>query len=226
MSALFTFVGVITSLYMSVRALQEVQADRKLRQLPHLVFEPGGHRFPIVFAKPGRRIPGKNPKYVEKVLHDLPEDAEMIRVKDFPKRKGGPWYFGRLYNYGLGPALDTCITWIPLKIWFGSESFLLDKAKLAEPRYDSMLNSIPAIPAAHIFPSGEAGINGLPAFIYIDVEKKITEVRGMLEIECKDVYGQVHITRQEFLLFTGYKEPEPYIHVTFGDVVKNSSDLL
>jgi hypothetical protein len=61
----------------------------------------------------------------------------------------------------------------------------------------------------------------LPTFINKDFERKISEVEGILLIECEDLYGGKHITNQEFFLFTYYGSESPAIHITFSDLIKN-----
>jgi len=51
-----TFIGIVVSIFLSVRALREVQADRRQRQRPHIAFEGGGIRLPVEFVKAGRAI--------------------------------------------------------------------------------------------------------------------------------------------------------------------------
>jgi len=147
--AIITLSGVLTSIYLSVKALREVQADRKQRQRPHLAFEFGGYRYSIEFKKAGKRIPGMNPKFVERLFHDLPKDADSIRIKRKKNEDGSenPLRIGRLKNYGLGPALGTSVTWIPENIHIGSEVFKIDKNKLSEPLYHSDFNTMPALPS-------------------------------------------------------------------------------
>ena len=52
------FVGIVLSIFLSVRTLREVQADRRQRQRPHLAFEGGGIRLLVEFVKAGSAIPG------------------------------------------------------------------------------------------------------------------------------------------------------------------------
>jgi hypothetical protein len=220
---IITFIGIILSMWLSVKALREVQIDRKLRQKPYLVFETGGFRLPIEFVKAGKRIPGINPSFVEKMFADLPDDAESIRLKVIPNNDGiaEPTFYGKLLNCGLGPALATKTTWIPSKIRIGSEEFAIDEKKLSEPLYDKRLNSMPTIPS-FILPNESAELSRIPTFIEKDFEKKITMVDGFLQIECKDLAGEVYSFKQLFYIFVKHKsdgESEPYFHVTFRDPI-------
>lgn len=217
-----TSIGIVISMWLSIKALREVQSDRKLRQKPYLGFDIGGFRLPIEFVKAGKRIPGLEPTYVEKMFPKLPDDAESVRLKGTENEDGsiGPTFYGELRNYGLGPALSTEITWVPEKIWIGSEKFLISGKKLLEPPYHKDLNSMPTSPS-HILPSKKATLSGLPTFIEKDFEKKVTKVEGFFEIECKDTFGEKHIVKQEFYVFTHYKLTKPYVHVTFGDLIED-----
>src|SRR5260370_18800601 len=121
-------VGVVVSLWMSVKALREVQIDRKLRQRPHLAFETGGWAFPVRFVAAGRRVPGVDPAYAEKTLAQIPPYAESVRIVEPSDRKIPP-YFGRLKNYGTGPALLTHVTCIAKEVWIGAWLFAVDRQK-------------------------------------------------------------------------------------------------
>ena len=216
-ATLITFVGVLGSLWLSVKALREVQTDRKLRQRPHLAFETGGYQIPVEFVAAGKRIPGVNPAYVEKVLPNLPDGAESVRMVHKGKNMEQSFY-GHLKNFGSGPALLTHVTWIPKVVWVGSEKFDLDDKKLAEPVYSCSLNKMPSCPS-HIAAGAEAELSRLPTFIEKDFERKITHVEGHLLIECEDVFAEALTVRQKFHLFARYKEDPPHIHITFSDLI-------
>lgn len=217
--ALFTIIGIIVSLYFSRKALKEVQKDREHSQRPWLAFEGGGYRIPIHFVKAGKRIPGKNPEYVEAVLASLPDEAESNRFESITE-DGDLRKIGKLVNYGVGTALEAEVLWIPKTIKIGSEEFEIDERKLAEPLYSEALNTSPAVPE-NILPKEESGLTGLPAFIEKDFQKKISEVEGVLEITYRDTYNKIHTTKQLFFMATNYQEKDngPWIHVTFRDVL-------
>jgi hypothetical protein len=221
-ATLITFVGVLGSLWLSVKALREVQKDRKLRQRPHLAFEPGEHQIAVEFVADGKRIPGVNPAYVEEVFASLPDNAESVRIVH-KSRHHEKSFYGHLNNFGLGPALLTHVTWIPKIVWIGSEKFVLDEQKLAEPVYRSELNQMPSCPS-HIAPGAEAALSQLPTFIEKDFEKKITQVEGYFHIECEDVFGETLVVKQEFYLFARYKEDPPHVYVLFGDLISGDDE--
>ena len=218
--ALFAIIGVITSLYFSSKALRELQADRQQRQKPHLAFERGGYRYPIKFVKAGKRIPGVDPKAVERLFPGLPEDAESVRLLRRENEDGSIAFtrIGRLRNYGLGPALGTHVTWTPKQVWFGNEKFEFDKTKLSEPVYCSQLNDMPSCPE-HILSGEIAVLTRLPTFIEKDTDKKITRVDGVLIIEAMDVFDRNNRFEQGFKLFTHYAGAKPSVHITFWDLI-------
>ena len=121
-------------------------------------------------------------------------------------------------NLGLGPAVSVNVTWIPKEIRTDQGRFELGSARRQEPVFSESLNEMPAVPT-HIAPNQEAALPYLPAFIDKDIEKKITRVYGELEIKCVDVFGVQHVFRQEYRLFTGYKERPPWVEVTFSRTI-------
>jgi len=223
--ALATSLGVVASLYAATKALREVQADRRHRQMPHLCFERGGYRYSVEFVKCKAAIPGVDPAFAKKMLGDIPTDAESVRIIDRKRPSGGldPVWVGDLTNYGTGPAFSGRVTWIAEKIFIGDEEFTVDEKKRREPLYNTSLNSMPTVPS-HIAPSGHAGLPRLPAFIEKDYDKKLTSVEGRLRITADDVFGLSHVVEQEFYIFTGYKEDPPWVHVTFSELLQNGKE--
>jgi hypothetical protein len=221
-TAIITLVGIIVSIWLSTKALREVQLDRRLRSKPHLAFEIGGWRLPIQFVKIGYHVGGLNPQFVKEVFSNLPEGAESIELKSFlDKGKTHKLFgYGRLQNHGSGSALSTHISWVANEIWVGSEHFDIDDKKRTEPVYRKNLNTWPSLPS-NIPANGEASTNSLPTFITKDIDKKITRVNGMFEISCRDIFDTHHIVRQEFHLFTNYRDDPPTVHVTFSDILGN-----
>ena len=222
-TTIITFIGIIMSMWLSLKALKEVQIDRRLRQKPLLGFEYGGWQIPIEFKKAGKTIPGLNPSFVEKVFSNLPEEAESVRIKKRVNKNGfarAPRFYGKLKNYGLGTALSTTVSWIPQEICIDSEKFIIDNNKLLEPPYQKILNTMPSCPS-HILPSENGELSRLPTFIEKDFEKKVSEVTGFLEIECEGIFGEKHLVKQRFYIFTKYMSENPFVHVTFMDFIKN-----
>jgi hypothetical protein len=221
--SIISFVGIVASIWLSIKTLREVQTDRKLRQKPYLGFEIGGYDIPIEFRRAGKTIPGVDPDFVKRMFPDIPEDAESIRIKQKESKDGSVEmiFYGQLRNYGLGPALATTVTWMPKEAWIASEKTPLDRKKLLEPQYQEVINCMPSVPS-HILPSKDARLTRLPTFIEKDYKKAITKVEGILKIECQDVFEEKHVVTQAFYLFTYYVSNQPYVHVTFGDFVEGS----
>ena len=219
-ATIFTFIGIIVSMWLSLKALKEVQMDRSLRMKPSLGFEPGGYQIPVEFKKAGKSIPGLNPLFVEKVFPNLPEDAESVRIKGHKTKNGEEvTLYGILTNYGLGTAFTTTVTWIPQEIWIQSEKFIIDNEKILKPPYQKELNIMPSSPS-HILPNKYAKLSRLPTFIEKDFEKKVSQVIGFFKIEYEDSFGEKYIVKQEFYIYTKYGDDEPFIIVTFGDFIK------
>ena len=207
-TAAFTIIGVIASLYMSVKALREVQIDRKLQKEPYLAFETGGQKFPIEIIRQDDRTEND----------EMSASMEIVRINLKTEDGRIKNMYGKLRNFGLGPAIETKIIWIPQEIWLGTEKFHINEEKLLEKKYSNQYNTIPASPG-HILPGQEGKFFRIPAFIQRDTEMKITKVDGMIEIQCYDVFRNKHTVRQKYHLFTGYKEETPYIHFTFSDLI-------
>jgi hypothetical protein len=216
---IITLIGILTSMYLSVRAIREVQLDRKIRQRPCLAFEPGGFILPVKFESVQHHVPGIDPEFAKKAFPNLPKGAESVRLwEEDESGKHKPLFFGRLTNYGLGPAISANVTWIPKEITIGSEPFSVDGRKLEEPCYRAELNTMPTAPS-HILPGRDAKLSRLPTFIDKDFEKKITKVKGVLEITCEDVFGGKVQNFQEFYIHTSYFDARPSLIVTFGDPI-------
>jgi hypothetical protein len=218
--SIFTVVGVISSLYFSIRALREVQMDRRQKQRPHLSFVSGGYRYPITFVKAGKRIPGVDPKSVERYFPDLSEDAESVRLKSEKNSDDTiePILVGRLTNYGLGPALEINVTWVAQEVKIGGEKFKIDDSKRQEAAYKSEFNTMPSM-TSHLMAEQETGLTRLPTLVEKDVEKKLQRVDGYLLIKCSDVFGTSHEFKQSFHLFTGYEFDNSWCHITFSKLL-------
>ena len=215
--AAIAFLAIIASILFSIFTLKEARLDRRFRSMPHLAFEAGGFLSYIKFEKAGKTCPGFNPRYVETIFPNLPKDAESVRLKEGDDQKSS--YYGRLKNYGPGTALEVEVLWIFQEMWLGPESFISNKEKLLDPLYNKTMNTIPSSPS-HILSGQEASLFRVPTFIEKDYEKKVTRVKGTLEISCKDIFGIRHITLQKFHILTNYKDKFPYVIFTFGDLIK------
>lgn len=124
-----------------------------------------------------------------------------------------------MVNSGSGPAVAIEVEWVAKEVKVGRDSFTVDSTKANEPLYGSELNTMPTWREL-LAPSGSAKLSRLPSFVVMDIEHKSSEVSGILLIRCTDITGRHYETIQEFWLATAYGEPDPSIHVTFGDLVK------
>jgi hypothetical protein len=214
-ATIVTGVGVVVSIFLSIRALREVQEDRRFATRPYLSFEPGGYMVPVVFVRVGRRIPGVEPSAVEAAFPLVAENAEAVQIKD---REDGPCNYGELRNLGSGPALEVSVTWYAEDLGIGSETFYVDGTKRRQPLYGPNFNEMPSLPS-HIAPGDRAQMSRLPTFIDKDVERKLATVEGYLALRCLDVQGRKHLAHQKFRIETAYRELEPHVWVTFGDML-------
>jgi hypothetical protein len=204
-----TATGIIVAFRSSKKTLEEVRLERRKAQLPFLVFETGGFHVPVKFEKAGRRIPGKNPDYVELAFASMREDAESIRPTTFDG-------FGRLKNFGQGTCFSTEVTWLAESISIAGQEFKIDDKKRLEPRYGKDLNTYP-VDGFNVEPKGESHLTWLPVFIEKDVEKVIESVEGNLIIRGRDSLGASCEFIQNFHIFTNYHDDEPNVNVVFDD---------
>ena len=214
-----TTVGIFVTLFIAVSTIREVKRDRALRHRPYLVFDQGGHDFPIEFVAAGKSIPGVNPAYVAKMFPNLPVDARSVRLIS----RANDFGVGRLTNYGVGPALLTETIWVPRQVQIGAEKFELDARKLCEPVYSRALNKMPSY-KAHVSPGTATCLTRLPTFIEKDIDRKITTVEGFLEITCLDIFHNRITTKQEFWIRTAYAQPRPEVHITFGHLLDEDNN--
>ena len=214
---IITTVGICVSFWFSKKTLDQVRKDRILSQRPYLLFEQGGMADKVVYVKNDRRSPGYNPKTVEIVKKDIPEDAISLQ-RDFLNST-----FGTLKNYGNGTAFNISLTWIPRIIWINEEKFSLDSKKIQEPKYSETFNTKP-VGKFNLPPEQTTGILHWPMFIEMDYSLCISRVEGYFRINCDDSFGNHYSTYQGYHLFTQYKEDIPHIHVTFLESFSNEKD--
>jgi hypothetical protein len=203
----------------ALAALREAQVERRERFTPYLAFEGGGHQFPIKFVRIGLSVPGVDPDYAKNVLAFLPNDGESVDLKPHKDSEGRDQLveYGHLRNFGLGPALETLVTFVPEEITTDQDTHVLSPDEIKDARYSVELNKVPSLPE-HIAAGDTAKLSRIPSFIVKDFEKRLRKVRGYFLINCKDVYGGPHSVKQNFYIRTGYDEATPVFHITFGDL--------
>lgn len=123
-----TAVGILFSLFVSIRTLKEIRRDRVLTQKPFLVFKQGGYVDKVLFEHAGKSSPGFDINYMKKILKDLPDDSISIR-RQLIDENHKVRTFGILQNHGSGPAFNIKLAWIPIEIWIDDEKFLISKEK-------------------------------------------------------------------------------------------------
>ncbi len=205
-ATLLTGVGVIVSLWLGVRSLKELQSDRAERARPYLLFQMGPH-----FIGTQRReiwgIPGINPQYARSVLGSQAGKPSIV-----PRLK-----WGRLVNYGNGPALRTKVQIISYQVKIKGETFSIEPKKWEQPPYTLGLNTIPASPG-NILPGEEASLFRIPTPIVTDFDRKLSELDCVIRLSCSDTLGVRHNFFQGSTFYVG--EPEngdPEVRVTFRD---------
>jgi hypothetical protein len=204
-----TLVAVACSIYIANKARQEVREDRRLRTHPVVVMEPGGYVVSVKRTPFNYRIPGKNPSSVERDFKHFPKDG--LRIDSEP--------FGHVRNIGQGPAVEVQLIFIPGRILIGDAELLLDTRKRAQPQYSAHWNVKVAM--RHVLESGaESEIAGLPCFITLDFEDKISYAEGIIEITYRDLGARVHCTKQEFRYFNDELDTQRVYLMNFGDILE------
>lgn len=176
---------------------------------PVLVVEPGGYFQSAKRSRFNYKIPGKNPDVVRREFGHLPEDG--LRIDSSPT--------GKVRNIGFGPAVEVEVEFRPRLIRIGDEEFKIDSEKLKEARYSPAWNT--EVTMQHVIaPGGETEISGLPVFITLDFNDRISHAEGVVEIKYKDLTSRVLATTQEFSYSPGEMEGRQVVRMTFGDILR------
>ncbi|MEU3455520.1 hypothetical protein ABZ671_18260 [Micromonospora sp. NPDC006766] len=190
-------------------AREELHTDRRLRFHPIVVFDQGPVTVPVKKRRFGRRIAGINPKAVEEAF---PPQTAGLEVMDSTRP------YGSIRNIGAGPALDVRVWWVAERLHFGDDVFMVDSAKLIEPKFSEGFNDLPAVPS--IFGTDDsAEMTRIPTFLIADFDQKITRVEGVLRITYSDIFGNHLETRQLVRMFVERDGGEPDLLVTFADLL-------
>ncbi len=198
-------VGIITSLYIGIRTLQEVQSDRLHRVRPKLLFDQGARGVECALEE-RIGILGIDPGYAAELLKGRPPHARSCVAK-------GLW--GDLTNHGSGAALNASITIFARKVRKAGEEFSLDAKKLLEFPYSPELNYIPAHPS-HIDPGKAGGFLRLPTPVTIDYTGQLNSMECVVLIQSEDIYGNRHETWQEMRVRVERQENSARVLLTFG----------
>jgi hypothetical protein len=112
-------------------------------------------------------------------------------IKDRPPGKNRvdtKHLWGKLRNYGLGPAINTRISLIPYRVFIGKDVFVIDDTKRTEFPYQELYNSFQATPS-HLAVGGEGQFGRLPTPIVVDYKRRITRLDCVIKIEYEDLYA-------------------------------------
>lgn len=201
-------VGIITSLYIGIRTLREVQSDRLHRVRPKLLFDQGARGIECDLEE-GIGIPGIDPGYAAELLKGRPRRARSCVAK-------GLW--GDLTNHGTGAALNASITIFARKVRKAGEEFSLDAKKLLEFPYSPELNHIPAHPS-HIDPGKAGRFLRLPTPVTVDYTGQMNSMECVVLIQYEDIYGNGHDTWQEMRARVERQENSARVFLTFGEEI-------
>ena len=130
----------------------------------------------------------------------------------------GQW--GRLYNYGLGPAINTKISFISYRVCIGKDVFVIDESKQKDFPYRLRYNVVPAHPS-HIAVGEQGTFVRLPTPIVVDYNRLIDRLDCIVKIECEDLYTNKHVRFQGLRIFTDHLSDtsNPRILFTFLEEV-------
>jgi hypothetical protein len=136
-------------------------------------------------------IPGINIAIASRLTKDRPSGQNRVDVKI---------HWGRLRNYGLGPALNTKISILPYRLFIGSEVFIIDEIKRNEFPYSESFNLLPASPS-HLAVGQEGEFRRLPTPIVVDYKRRLSRLDCVVKIEYEDVYANQYAKFQGLRVF-------------------------
>lgn len=203
-----TTAGVIISLWIGIGTLRELRNERMQRARPYLLFDGGGYRLPASLDDSGG-IPGIDPGFAHKLTRSRPKGNNRLTIETL---------FDNLRNHGQGPAIGVSITYIPYRIFMGSECFVIDEAKRREPVYSRDYNSVGSMPD-HISPGGTGRFGRIPTALVVDFDRRISQMDCIVEIACKDLFKNEFLAYQGLRIFVGTDpaNAKPYVHMVFLD---------
>jgi hypothetical protein len=206
LGVLITAAGVLVSLYVGISTLREVRKGRQQSIQPFCLFAIGGQKIPVEFAD-SYGIPGIDPSHASRLTKERPRGKNRVDAKN---------HWGMLHNYGLGPSIDTQISWIPYRIFIGEDVFVIDEAKRTQYPYDEKYNSIHATPS-HLAVGQEATFARLPTPIVVDYKRRISRLDCVVKIEYEDLYANKYLKFQGLRVFTHHLDDpsDPFLLFTF-----------
>jgi hypothetical protein len=185
---IITAIGVMVSLAIGRRTLAALHDQRLQNVRPYLCFDLGAQSIPVEL-KDIDGVPGLDYQYVRRIRGPRPPGPNCLTASR-------PW--GHLRNHGNGSALNSWITFIPIRAFVGNDDFAISQEKRQSFPYSASANKIPAHPS-HIVPGSEASFMRLPTPIVTDYDRKMSRLVCIVHIQYQDMYGN------EFSSFQGVR---------------------
>jgi len=203
---LVTAAGILISLYVGVSTLREVRRGRQLSIQPFCLFATGAQKIAVELSD-ANGIPGIDLAMASQLTKNKPAGENRVDVKN---------HWGRLRNYGLGPALNTRISVMSYRVFIDDQVFTIDDTKRKDFPYNERLNSIPASPS-HLAVGQEAEFRRLPTPIVVDYKRRISRLDCVVKIIYEDVYANAYSKFQGLRVFCDQisDSSDPAIILTF-----------
>jgi hypothetical protein len=125
LGVLITAAGVLVSLYVGISTLREVRRGRQHSIQPYCLFGTGPQKVSVEFSD-ANGIPGIDISHAVRLTKDRPPGKNRVDTKHL---------WGKLRNYGLGPAINTRISLIPYRVFIATDVFVIDDTKRTEFPY-------------------------------------------------------------------------------------------
>ena len=204
-STVITGIGVIVSTALGISSLNNNRRERQKKIEPNLVFHTGGHEINCQLEK-RMILPGisreDSIEFLESKTYDYPFICALQT-------------FGRLVNYGEGPALDTYVWFQTKGIKYSDKFELILRNDADQPPYNRDWNLTPAV-SALLKKDESTSIARLPTPVFI-ANPATNSIDGVYWIDCKDVNGKVYRWSQEAVFHIIIRtEDEVQVVVTFG----------
>jgi hypothetical protein len=203
---LITAAGVLVSLYIGICTLGEIRKGRQHSITPFCLFPTGAQRVLVEFDD-SSGIPGIEISLATRLNRDRPPGKNRITANN-------PW--GKLQNFGMGPAVNTKISLLAYRVFMGEEVFVVDESKRTDFPYAEIYNRIPAHPS-HLAVGKEAVFMRLPTPIVVDFKRRMTRLDFVVIIAYRDLFGNSYQKFQGLRAFCNYLDDssEPYLVLTF-----------
>jgi hypothetical protein len=214
LGVLITAAGVLVSLYVGISTLREVRRGRQHSIQPYCLFSTGTQQISVEFSDAGG-IPGVDIGPAVRLTKDRPPGKNRADTKHL---------WGKLRNYGLGPAINTRISLIPYRVFVGKDVFVIDDAQRTGFPYSEIYNSFGVTPS-HLAVGGEGLFMRLPTPIVVDYKRRITRLDCVVKIEYEDLYASKYTKFQGLRVFAQRLEDpsDPVVILTFLEEMSSAS---